>query len=87
MKKIIIIFLALITILFLINKKQEDYVIVPNESIRFRIIPNSNSVEDIYMKEKVKDNISDIINDIELSSDINDSRKSIDLEKYFKRFR
>ena len=76
MKKVIIIVSVLILAIIMLNK-QEDYVIVPNESIRFRIIPNSNIPEDIYMKEKVKENISNIIKDIETSDDINESRKNV----------
>ena len=53
MKKILIL-LALISIILLYTNKTEEYVIVPNESIRFRIIPNSNTPEDLYMKEEVK---------------------------------
>ena len=64
MKKALIV-LALITIYLMFTNKTEDYVIVPKESIRFRIIPNSNTPQDIFMKEKVKEEISSVINNIE----------------------
>ena len=71
MKKLIII-LALISLIFTLTNKEEDYVIIPKDSIRFRIIPNSNSLEDLTMKEKVKTSISSVISDIETSTDIDD---------------
>lgn len=77
MKKAILI-LGVIAICFMFtNKNENEYVIVPNNSIRFRIIPNSNTLEDINMKEKVKNEIATIINDVESSKDINESRKNI----------
>lgn len=75
MKKILIL-LALISIILLYTNKTEEYVIVPNESIRFRIIPNSNTAEDIYMKEEVKEGISDIITSIS-KENINETRTNI----------
>lgn len=77
MKKLLIIIAALILIFTMLNK-EEDYVIVPNTSIRFRIIPNSNTIEDISMKEKVKNEINDVIKNIESkSTDIETSREKI----------
>lgn len=77
MKKIIILIASVAIVLLLINKNIEEYVIIPNESIRFRIIPNSNTLEDIYMKEKVKESISDTIMSIEKTESIEDTRKNI----------
>ena len=77
MKKLIII-LALISLIFTLTNKEEDYVIIPKDSIRFRIIPNSNSLEDLTMKEKVKTSISNVISDIETSTDINETRNNYD---------
>lgn len=75
MKKILIL-LALISIILLYTNKRKEYVIVPNESIRFRIIPNSNTAEDIYMKEEVKEGISDIIKSLS-KENINKTRTNI----------
>ena len=79
MKKIIL-FLALIFLLgSLYYCKQNEYIIVPEESIRFRIIPNSNSIEDIFIKEEVKQNIENQL--ISLSSDnIEKTRQNIQEE-------
>ena len=76
MKKALIA-LAIITICLVLINKTEDYVIVPNESIRFRIIPNSNTPEDLNMKEKVKEEISSVINNIEESNSISETRQNI----------
>lgn len=56
MKKIMLV-LCLIVIIYFYGNLQKDEVIIPKESIRFRIIPNSNSVKDIAIKEKVKTNV------------------------------
>ena len=77
MKKVLIVLSLIVVFSFSLNKNSDDYVIVPDDSIRFRIIPNSNSVEDIYMKEQVKTTITDVINEIETSSNIDESRQNI----------
>ncbi len=77
MKKLLIV-LSIISFIFILTKSNEEYVIVPNESIRFRIIPASNTLEDITMKEEVKKEISSYIENIELSStSLSNSRKEI----------
>lgn len=77
MKKIIPIVLAFITIILLINKK-EDYYIIPDEAIRLRILANSNSVYDQYIKTKVKQNIEEELkNTITDYNTIENSRKTI----------
>ena len=57
MKKILLI-LVILTVLFLLIKNEET-LLIPEESIRFRVIANSNSEEDIKIKEYVT---SEIIN-------------------------
>lgn len=76
MKKIIIV-LALITIVYSVVNTKEEYVIVPKNSVRFRIIPNSNAPKDLYMKEQVKTSIDSVIKEIEKSKTINEARTSI----------
>lgn len=92
MKKLIII-LFIISIILTLNTKQKDYIVLPSNSIRFRIIPNSNSLEDILMKEKVKTTISDSIKNIEETSSLKQTRTNIlsnkvqieeDIDKLFK---
>jgi stage II sporulation protein R len=50
--------------------------VIPNESIRLRIIPNSNSSLDIIMKENTKKEIMEIVNNFD-SVSIDSSRKEI----------
>ena len=76
MRKIIIV-LALITIVYSVVNTKEEYVIVPKNSVRFRIIPNSNAPKDLYIKEQVKTSIDSVIKEIEKSKTINEARTSI----------
>ena len=76
MKKALIL-LAGLSLVFMFNAKTEDYIVVPKDSIRFRIIPNSNSLEDLHMKEKVKEEINTVINEIEEAENITESRQNI----------
>lgn len=55
MKKIIVIALVLI-IMFTLNNKQEE-LIIPSDAIRFRVIANSDSIEDQNTKLLVRDTI------------------------------
>ena len=53
MKKIIIILTIITSVLIYIEIKDKE-VIIPSSAIRLRVIPNSNSIEDQNMKNKVK---------------------------------
>ena len=55
MKKILIIF-AILTIIYLSYNK-EEYYIIPKDAIRFRVIANSNSTYDQYVKYMVNNNL------------------------------
>ena len=57
MKKLVFLFIS-IFIGILVNKKSDE-IIIPNDSIRVRIIANSNNIEDLYAKEKLKKEIKD----------------------------
>lgn len=72
MKKVILIGLLILSICLF---QEEDYVI-PNDSIRFRIIPNSNSSKDIIMKEKATSEVMNVISDFDTSS-LNSSREEV----------
>lgn len=65
----------LITLFLLI--KNEETLMIPEESIRFRVIANSNNKKDIEVKEylvnEIVNNEKEIFNNI----NINDSRKNI----------
>ena len=58
MKKIIIVLFIISTIYLISNKSS---IVIPNDAVRFRIIANSNSLNDQNIKNKIKD---DLINNI-----------------------
>lgn len=66
--------------------KKEDFVIIPNESIRIRIVANSDNIEDLVEKKRLKEQIEDDIYEItkdansieEARSLINENLKNID---------
>ena len=77
MKKIIIILLAVI-ISILIFREQKETLIIPDSSIRLRVIPNSNSSVDQKMKLKVKKYFeNNTIKVLSNSNNIEEARKQI----------
>ena len=78
MKKIII-SLFIMTILVLVNKN-DTKVLIPDDAIRFRIIANSNSIEDQKEKIEIRNELEPIIADILNNSDSKEETKNeIDL--------
>ncbi len=78
MKKTIIILAIIITILS-INK--EEKVIIPKDSIRFRVVANSNQKEDQELKKKIVLNLKNNISELNFKrKDIQDSRNKIKQE-------
>ena len=78
MKKIIILLISIISILYLYSNLSKNEVIIPNEAIRFRVIANSNTIYDQNIKIRLKNVIQNKI--FELTSDSNtieDTRNSI----------
>ena len=76
MKKILIIFSIIISILVL-NKEYDD-IKIPNSAIRIRIIANSNNIEDQLMKYKVKSNVEELLyKKLHNTKDINQARTTI----------
>lgn len=85
MKKILIVLAILIVGIFSVQDK-EDYYVIPKDAIRFRIIANSNSVNDQYIKYKVKDKLEESFqSDISISSSLDETRKIINnnLDNYY----
>ena len=77
MKKIIII-LTIITSFLIYNTIKEQEIIIPDTSIRLRVIPNSNSILDQNMKNKVKKYLEkNTYTLLENVNDINTARKII----------
>ena len=54
MKKIILVLFAILTIFLVYKEVNANEVIIPDTSIRLRVIPNSNSNYDQAMKQVVK---------------------------------
>ena len=76
MKKIIVIITAVVIGILLYKKDQ--FIIIPNEAIRIRIIANSNSIEDLIEKKHLKEQIEDdVYNLIKEANDINEARTII----------
>ena len=93
MKKTIFIILIIIISIFVYVTVNAE-VIIPNDAIRVRVVPNSNSTVDQNMKEKVKDYVSQYLS-LKLNGviDVDEARKIIndnidimnkDIEKIFK---
>lgn len=57
MKKLILFLFAITIVTLYLNKKPVDDIIIPGNAIRFRIIANSNNMEDQEIKMMVKDEI------------------------------
>jgi len=57
MKKFIVIFFAILVLLFFSGNYTKEEIIIPNESIRIRVIANSNSENDQKLKSEVKKSI------------------------------
>ena len=71
MKKFILISFVLFGFILFSNK---DYYISDNDSIRFRVIANSNSFKDLMIKELIVKELSFYLSE---SSDLNSTRKNI----------
>jgi len=75
MKKILLITGAIIMLFAVSNKEKEEVYVIPNNAIRFRIIANSNSVKDQYIKKKVKENLEKEILKTTISKDDKEQAK------------
>lgn len=74
MKKIIVC-LFIVTVLVLVNK-EEPKIIIPEDAIRFRIIANSNSIEDQKEKIEIRNELEPIIGDILTNSNTKEETKT-----------
>lgn len=76
MKKILII-LAVIILILIYNNEDKKYLVIPEESIRYRIIPNSNSVEDINAKDQIQKSVETDLKKIMEANSIEETRENI----------
>ena len=75
MKKILIIAAVVITILCFYKTEE---IIIPNDSIRFRVIANSNSIKDQTIKKEIVASLNEEIEEITSNSNnIDEARKNI----------
>lgn len=61
MKKYLFVLIAFLIVIVVYNVSEESKYVIPADAIRLRIIPNSNSLYDQYVKLKVKNNIEPVI--------------------------
>ena len=75
MKKIV--FIIISVIIGILVCKKSDEIIIPNDAIRLRIIANSNNIEDLYTKYKIKDEIKselyNLVKDVKSSDEASNS--------------
>lgn len=77
MKKIIITFLVLI-VLFITCSTEDSNVIIPKDSIRFRVIASSNSEIDQTEKKKIAKKLgNDVTTILKSSNSLEDARKTL----------
>ncbi|MBQ6547247.1 MAG: stage II sporulation protein R [Bacilli bacterium] len=85
MKKLILFILTVAVLILVSNNYEQNYYIIPEESIRIRIIPNSNNIKDQYIKNQVKANIElELQEDLKRVTTIDESRRVIkkNINKY-----
>lgn len=72
MKKIIIILFGL-SLLFIFKSKDKD-ILIPNNAIRFRVVANSNSIEDqnekLIIKQKLEKEVYNLINGADNTTEV-----------------
>lgn len=77
MKKIIVI-LSVLIILFLVSNVKSKQVIIPKESIRFRVVANSNEKKDQLNKKLIVNNLEkEIISTLNESNNLEQSREML----------
>ena len=62
LKKMIFLVISIIIGILVFNKNKE--IIIPSDAIRVRIIANSNSINDLYQKKKIKEEIKNDLYDL-----------------------
>ncbi|MDD2238342.1 MAG: stage II sporulation protein R [Bacilli bacterium] len=78
MKKALIILAILITLLVYSKSQANEVVIIPDNSLRFRVIANSNNVNDFIIKNKVKTVVEkELVTLLENAKDISETKEII----------
>lgn len=77
MKKILII--SSIIILILVSNKEYDKILIPENSIRIRVVANSNNIEDQITKLKVKEQVeNELYTNLKNTKNIKEARNEIE---------
>ncbi|MDD4706301.1 MAG: stage II sporulation protein R [Bacilli bacterium] len=78
MKKGLILLAIVITLLVYSKSQANEVVIIPENSIRFRVVANSNNVDDFLIKNKVKTAVEkELVTLLENAKDINETKEII----------
>ena len=76
MKKIIVLILSIVSIIYIGNNYKTEENIIPDEAIRFRVVANSNTMYDQNIKLQVRNTIQNkIFSLIKNSNSIDETRK------------
>lgn len=68
-------------IITILSLNKEEKIIIPKDSIRFRVIANSDTVQDQQIKKKIVNNLKEKIKTLEFSANsLNGSRQDIKKE-------
>lgn len=79
MKKIVILLVAFISLIYLYNNMSKKEIIIPDEAIRFRVVANSNTIYDQNIKVQVKNVIQNKIFElVNNSSSLEETRKILE---------
>ena len=76
MKKIIVL-LFFVTVLIYLTTGNTSVILIPSDAIRFRIIANSNSLEDQELKMKIREEIEPVFAQIMDSSNSKEETKKL----------
>lgn len=77
--KKVIVFLFVIVIIVSLLSESQNQVLIPNNSIRFRIIANSNNIYDQEVKLSIKRELEPVIKDIlDKSTSLNQTKSLIE---------
>ena len=78
MKKIIIFIAAILVVILVYKDNMSNNVKIPDTSIRFRVLANSNSPKDQKIKELVRDKLQEeLYNSLKDTKTIDEARKKI----------
>lgn len=67
MKKVIIPLFIIVTLLII---NSSEYVVIPYDSVRLRIIPSSNNPEDVFVKERLTEELVSLLNSVNSKEEI-----------------